>query len=369
MAKKKRPNNTGCLRRRKNGIWELRLTIGIDEETGKPKYKSLYAGTQAAVLHKGEEYMATMKKGFVAGNTYTVEEWGAIYLEHHAKIAKLAQSTMDGYSYTMRLINQHLGKRLLKGLKAYEVERFLIDLRDVHGYSASMISKARGLLFQLCQAAVASDLMVKNVVAYIEDIRCDKAPPKESFSPDDVKKMMRNLPQDKIGWSIRVLLMTGLRKQELCALEPRYIAGDGSSITVAQAVTRSKGSAFISDTKTLSSRRVVPVPEGARKYAILLRNSCSSGLIWESDRRPGQPINPKTFDDFYYAALESVGAQRLSPHCCRHTYVSLAQSVSIPMEVIRALVGHSDTHMTEHYLHVLENIKIKEVNKLNVFCE
>ena len=369
MAKRKRPNNTGTLYHRKDGLWELRLTIGIDEETGKPKYKSLYAGTQAAVLRKGEEYMAAMQKGFVAGNTYTVEEWGAIYLEHHAKIAKLAQSTMDGYSYTMRLINQHLGKRLLKELKAYEVERFLIDLRDVHGYSASMISKARGLLFQLCQAAVASDLMVKNVVAYIEDIRCKQSTPKESFTGDAVKKMMRNLPQDKIGWSIRVLLMTGLRKQELCALETKHIAEDGSSIIVEQAVSRSKGSAFISHTKTFSSRRVVPVPERAREYAILLRNSGSGGLIWGSDRRPGQPINPKTFDDFYYAALESVGVRRLSPHCCRHTYVSLAQSVSIPMEVIRALVGHSDTNMTERYLHVLENIKIKEVNKLNVFCE
>ena len=113
----------------------------------------------------------------------------------------------------------------------------------------------------------------------MKDIRCDKAPPKESFTPDDVKKMMRNLPQDKIGWSIRVLLMTGMRKQELCALEPRYIAEDGSSITVVQAVTRSKGSAFVSDTKTFSSRRVVPVPERARKYAILLRNSCSGGLV------------------------------------------------------------------------------------------
>jgi integrase len=369
MAKRKRPNNTGTLYHRKDGLWELRLTIGIDEETGKPKYKSLYAGTQAAVLRKGEEYKAEMKKGFPDGNTCTVEEWGAIYLEHHAKIAKLAQSTMDGYSYTMRLINQHLGKRQLKDLKAFEVERFLIDLRDVHGYSASMISKARGLLFQMCKAAVASDLMVKNVVAYIEDIRCDKAPPKESFAPDDVKKMMRNLPQDKIGWSIRVLLMTGLRKQELCALETKHIAEDGSTIIVEQAVTRSKGSAFISDTKTVSSLRVVHVPERARKYAILLRNCSSAGLIWESDRRHGQPINPKTFDDFYYAVLESVGVRRLSPHCCRHTYVSLMQAESVPMEVIRALVGHAKTNMTEHYLHIVETVKIEAVNKLNAYCE
>ena len=369
MARKKRPNNTGGLRRRKNGTWELCLTIGIDEETGKPKHKSFYARTQAEVLRKGEEYKAEMKKGFPDGNTCTVEEWGATYLEHHAKIAKLAQSTMDGYSYTMKLINQHLGKRLLKELKAYEVERFLIDLRDVHGYSASLISKARGLLFQMCQAAVANDLMEKNVVAYIADIRCEKATPKESFTADEVKKMMRDLPQNRIGWATRALLMSGLRKQEMTALETRHIAEDGSTITVEQAVTRSKGSAFISDTKTLASQRVVPVPERARKYVIQLRNCSPSGLIWESDRRPGQPINPKTFDDFYYAALESIGVRRLSPHCCRHTYVSLMQAESVPMEVIRALVGHAKRNMTEHYLHVMETVKIEAVNNLNVYCE
>lgn len=102
---------------------------------------------------------------------------------------------------------------------------------------------------------------------------------------------------------------------------------------------------------------------------MMFRNSCSSGLIWESDRRPGQPINPKTFDDFYYAALESVGVRRLSPHCCRHTYVSLMQAESVPMEVIRALVGHAKRNMTEHYLHVMETVKIEAVNKLNAYCE
>jgi hypothetical protein len=45
------------------------------------------------------------------------------------------------------------------------------------------------------------------------------------------------------------------------------------------------------------------------------------------------------------------------------------QAESVPMEVIRALVGHAKTNMTEHYLHIVETVKIEAVNKLNAYCE
>ncbi len=365
---KKRPNGTGTLRRRKNGLWELTFLIGYDEETGKRKYKSVYARTQSEALRKGESFLAEQRKGVLDDHDYTVAEWGAWFLEHHAEFAKLADSTADSYRWTMKLIARYLGRKAMKNLKAYDVERFLLDLQRA-GYGASTISKARGFLFQMCKAAVANDIIVKNVVAYVEKMRYEKAAPKESFTSEEIQKMMRELPQDKISWSIRILLMTGLRKQELLALEPHHIAEDGSSISVEQAVSRKRGTAYISKTKTSSSVRVVPVPEQARAYAILLRNSCTGTLIWESPRKAGSPVNPSYFDDLYYAALDSIRVRRLSPHSCRHTYVSQLQAKGVPMETIRTLVGHTEVLMTQKYLHVQEPVKIEAANQLNALCQ
>lgn len=49
---------------------------------------------------------------------------------------------------------------------------------------------------------------------------------KDAFTVDEVQRLMAQLPEDRIGWSIRLLLGTGMRTQELLALEPKHIAED-----------------------------------------------------------------------------------------------------------------------------------------------
>ena len=52
-------------------------------------------------------------------------------------------------------------------------------------------------------------------------------------------------------------------------------------------------------------------------------------------------------------ALEKVpGVRRLSPHSCRHTYVSALERCHVPMEMIARLTGHSDIRTTDRYLHI-----------------
>ena len=44
----------------------------------------------------------------------------------------------------------------------------------------------------------------------------------------------------------------------------------------------------------------------------------------------------------------------LTPHSCRHTYVSQMQAVGVDLATIQSIVGHADLDMTRHYLHVQE---------------
>lgn len=368
MATHKRPNGAGALRRRPDGLWELTITIsGVFNDNGKSRMKTFYARTQAEVLRKADEFKKKLQNGILDNRDYTVAEWGEQFLKHHAEFAKLAESTQDSNRYTLKLINRYLGPTRLRELKTYDVECMLMNMQS-DGYGSSTISKARGLLFQMCQAAAANDIVGKNVVAYASKMRREKSAPKDCFTAEEVSKLMRELPCNREGLSCRLLLVSGLRKQELLALGPDQIATDGSYVIVEQAVSRKKGSTYISTTKTPASVRSVPIPEHAREYAIMLRNSCTGTLIWESPRRPGQPVNPSHFDDLYYDALEKVGVRKLSVHCCRHTYVSQLQARGVPMEIIRALCGHVNVDMTQHYLHIQEAVMADAVNQLNDIC-
>ena len=57
---RKRANGEGSMRKRSNGSWEARVTVGVNPVTGKLISKSVYGKTQK----EGREKMANMIKAF-----------------------------------------------------------------------------------------------------------------------------------------------------------------------------------------------------------------------------------------------------------------------------------------------------------------
>ena len=225
------------------------------------------------------------------------------------------------------------------------------------GRSDSYISKARGMLYQIFQKAEANDLVRRNPVRLAEKMRASgTAKRKEAFTTAEVAHLMKVLPDDRMGLSIRLLLGTGMRMQELLALEPQFIEEDGSVIHIRQAVKVIKGTVSIGSPKSKDSIRDIPVPLNVRPCAIKLRDTTDQ-FIWESPKT-GLPCNPTHFRDVFRKSLEEAGDVRLlTPHSCRHTYVSQMQALGVDIQTIQSIVGHADTEMTEHYLHVQESIR------------
>lgn len=90
------------------------------------------------------------------------------------------------------------------------------------------------MLYQIFNKAEANDLILKNPVRFADKMRSTRTAPKrkDAFHAEEVRRMMEQLPHDLLGESIRLMLGTGMRTQELLALEPRHIAQDGSMISI-----------------------------------------------------------------------------------------------------------------------------------------
>lgn len=56
----------------------------------------------------------------------------------------------------------------------------------------------------------------------------------------------------------------------------------------------------------------------------------------------------------------------LTPHCCRHTYVSQMQALGVDLATIQSIVGHADVDMTKHYLHVQDPVRQAAIEKFAV---
>ena len=346
---KRRANGEGSIRRKRNGRWEVQIMDGYKPD-GRRNMRSFSGKTQKEAKEKRDEYLRKRAAGLLTGREIRFDEWADIWFRNHADNVK--PTTQEGYSYTLRVLKTHFGRRTLAQIKTMDIEQFLKKLRR-DGKSDSYLAQCRGMLYQIFNKAVANDLLIKNPVAYADKMR--KGPPqrKEAFTPDEVRLLMENLPEDKIGWSIRLMLATGMRTQEILGLEPRHIAEDGSAITIEQAVVRVKGSIAIGTPKSYDSYRTIPVPEMVRYCARLLRDT-DKKFVWEVGK-PDMPCNPSHFARQFKLALESVeGVRVLTPHCCRHTFVSMMQMLGVDIETIQNIAGHAEIDMTRYYLHVQE---------------
>ncbi len=68
----------------------------------------------------------------------------------------------------------------------------------------------------------------------------------------------------------------------------------------------------------------------------------------------------------YFKPAHSEGIEKyISFHCARHTFATVGITIGIPMEVISKLLGHSDLKTTQIYAKIVDDVKIKEMNKWN----
>ena len=358
---KRRLQGEGTYRKRPNGLWEWQIMMGYRPD-GRRNIKSLYARTQQELRKKVKQFQDELRAKPHLNRVMPFSQWADTWYE--GMQGQVSDTTFASYAYTIRILKEHFGDTKLEDIKAIHVEAFLKEM-VAEGKSKSYISKIRGMMFQIMKKAEANELIIKNPVAVADKIKTADLEPskKDSFTAAEIQRLLERLPMDRMGMSIRLMLGTGMRTQEIMALQPHHIAKDGSSIQIRQAITMSKGTPKIGPPKTKTSYRNIPVPEGLRDVAMAFRKTDHT-YIWHGEKT--ELCNPSTFRRQFAIALAKVGDVRiLSPHCCRHTYISHLQSMGVDIQTIQSLSGHADIDMTEHYLHVQDEVKVSAVAKLD----
>ena len=84
---KRRANGEGNIRKRKDGRWEGRYTVGHDPETGKAIIKNVLGKTQTEVKEKLKKAIEeNVGIDYGRAKTYTVGTWLEVWMENYAKI-------------------------------------------------------------------------------------------------------------------------------------------------------------------------------------------------------------------------------------------------------------------------------------------
>jgi len=82
---KKRGQNEGSIRKRPDGTWEARVTIGIMAD-GKQNRKSIYGKTRQEVSAQMTDLINSLQKGLITNPTETtLSEWLDTYMLKYKK--------------------------------------------------------------------------------------------------------------------------------------------------------------------------------------------------------------------------------------------------------------------------------------------
>ena len=128
---KRRANGEGNIRKRKDGRWEGRYTVGHDPETGKAIIKNVLGKTQAEVKEKLKKAIEeNVGIDYGRAKTYTVGSWLEVWMENYAKI-KLRPSTFKtSQGFLKNHIKPQIGSVPLAELTSLDLQRFYKHLLD-----------------------------------------------------------------------------------------------------------------------------------------------------------------------------------------------------------------------------------------------
>ena len=128
---KRRANGEGNIRKRKDGRWEGRYTVGHDPETGKSIIKNVLGKTQAEVKEKLKKAIEeNVGIDYGKAKTYTVGTWLEVWMENYAKV-KLRPSTFKtSQGFLKNHIKPQIGGIPLADLTSLDLQRFYKHLLD-----------------------------------------------------------------------------------------------------------------------------------------------------------------------------------------------------------------------------------------------
>lgn len=359
MAKKKQ-NGAGTVKKLPSGTWRGQLMDGYHPD-GRKKIINFTAPTKGEVQSMIRNYWFTRDELHVhtpideptmEGTSFS--EWADIWYADYQ--TQVQPSTYCNYQYTLKVLKNYFGTRTMEEIKPMDVNKFN-DFMVNSSMSKSYISKCRSMLIQIFDAAEVNEIIFSNPARKSKTVRIfptleeNTSSKKDAFTDDEQELLQKYLPDNMTGHTIRLMLGTGTRSQEILALMPSDIAEDGSSISITKAIKTVNGGPTLGPPKSKKGKRLIPVPEDYRKDAIYLREHSGKPYVWTSKRENGL-FDIGSFRRRYYTAIKKIpGVRPLSPHCCRHTYISNLEKKGVPMEQIARLAGHSRISTTDGYVH------------------
>ena len=390
---KKNAQGAGTIRKRSDGRWEARFTVGFNPTTGKQVQKSIYGKTQKEVREKLTEVTMEVDTGiYVEPSKMTVEQWIEIWLDEYMFDKKW--STVKHYRAQVKTnILPALGRYPLSQLNPHLIQTFYNSLLRGKGrtkpLSPKSIRNIHGILSKCLSTAVKLEYIRRNPTESVTLPRVDRKEIKP-LTDEQVSKMVAQAGNDGFGTLFKVVVFTGLRLGEALGLTWDCIDFQKNRLTINKQLQKrplADGGFTFAPLKNDKVRVIAPAPfilallkQWKQKQAEdkLLSGSLWQGWKTEKERQTaivftnelGGHLHPLTVYNHFKKLATSVGAPQARVHDLRHTYAVLSLQNGDDVKTVQENLGHATAAFTlDVYGHVSEHMKEASAQRMQQYIE
>lgn len=149
---------------------------------------------------------------------------------------------------------------------------------------------------------------------------------------------------------VLMLIYTGVRIGEMLDLEKKDVHLDERWF-------------YVKESKTDAGIREVPIAEKIVPFFEYWMQQDCDHLICTPDQKPFEYRN--YYDSYWTPLMKDLSLSKYTPHCTRHTCVSLLTEAGVDERIIQKIVGHKGQNVTQVvYTHLELPIKLEAINKI-----
>ena len=368
---KRRANGEGNIRKRKDGRWEGRYTVGHDLETGKAIIKNVLGKTQAEVKEKLKKAIEeNVGIDYGRAKTYTVGNWLEVWYENYAKIKMRPSTYLTYHGYIENHIKPQLSKIPLNDLTTLHLQQFYKKLlaegrverieaqKQPKGLSAKTVRNIHQIISSALKLAVEQRLIARNPA---DGCALPKAEHKEmkTLTADQLSTFFREARDSGVYELYYLDLATGLRRGELLGLKWTDIDLDRGVLKIQRAISRQNGKVVEAPLKTKNAYRTLPLSADAIDVLKAQKNKVGSSE-WVFPSPTGGPMSPDSVLHMLQRVLKRAGLPRIRFHDLRHTFATMALQNGVDVKTVSSMLGHYSAGFTlDTYAHVTTDAQLK----------
>lgn len=368
-TRQKRGQGEGSIYKRNDGLWVAAVNLGY--QNGKLRRKVYYGKTHDEVKTKLIAALHNHQQGIpIVTERQTVGQFLDRWLCDCVK-PSVRPMTYRSYEQLVRIhLKPELGKIPLEKLSPQRVQKFMndkmaekiIDEKTVKGLSPRSVQYLRAVLRKALGQALRWNLVARNVATLVDPPKVERPEIRPMF-PDEAKKFLKAIQGDRLEALFSVALAMGLRQGEALGLRWQDIDFDSKVIRVRNSLQRIDKKLTLTELKTKSSRRDLPLIDvvlNALKAhrSRQLEEKLSVGRDWQETgfvftTSIGTPLDARNVIRKYHALLTKAELSRYRFHDLRHSCASLLLAQGVPLKVVSDILGHSQISITaDYYAHI-----------------